>query len=54
MRTAKACGPDIAVLVSSSQEASFFGGDGGKRAVHRGEHAISRKTIAQGMPECFR
>jgi hypothetical protein len=25
-------------------------GDGGKRA--REEHAISRKTIVQGMPEC--
>src|SRR5205807_5155243 len=29
-------------------------GDGGKRAVHRGEHAISRKAIAQGRPECSR
>jgi hypothetical protein len=29
-------------------------GDGGKRAVHRGDHAISVKTIAQGRPECFR
>src|SRR5205809_2590475 len=28
--------------------------DGGKRAVHRGELAISRKAIAQGRPECFR
>src|SRR5213595_822776 len=27
-------------------------GDGGKRAVHRGERAISRKAIAQGRPEC--
>ena len=27
-------------------------GDGGKKAVHRGEHAISRKAIAQGRPEC--
>src|SRR5258708_38680564 len=26
--------------------------DGGKRAVHRGELAISRKAIAQGRPEC--
>ena len=25
-------------------------GDGGKRAVLRGEHEISRKTIAQGVP----
>src|SRR6266404_2736133 len=29
-------------------------GDGGKRAVHRGEHEVSRKAIAQGRPECFR
>src|SRR5205809_6820221 len=29
-------------------------GDGGKRAVHRGERAISRKAIAQGRPECSR
>ena len=29
-------------------------GDGGKRAVLRGEHAISRKAIAQGMSDCLR
>ena len=29
-------------------------GDGGKKAGHQEEHAISRKTIAQGRPECFR
>jgi hypothetical protein len=29
-------------------------GDGGKQAVHRGEHEVSRKAIAQGMPECLR
>ena len=30
-------------------------GDGGNRArSHRGEHDISRKTIAQGRPDCFR
>src|SRR3954451_10270617 len=27
-------------------------GDGGKRAVLRGEHEVSRKAIAQGRPEC--
>src|SRR5438094_2548156 len=32
----------------------LLGGDGGKRAVHRGERAISRKAIAQGRPECSR
>ncbi len=29
-------------------------GDGGKRAVLREEHEVSRKAIAQGRPECFR
>src|SRR3954470_18208302 len=29
-------------------------GDGGKRAVLREEHEISRKAIAQGRPECSR
>ena len=28
--------------------------NGGKRAVLRGEHEVSRKAIAQGRPECFR
>src|SRR6478735_7065585 len=27
-------------------------GDGGKRAVLRGEHEVSRKAIARGRPEC--
>ena len=27
-------------------------GDGGKRAVHRGEHEVSRKATAQGRPGC--
>ena len=29
-------------------------GDGGKRAVHRGDHEVSRKAIAQGRSECSR
>jgi hypothetical protein len=29
-------------------------GGGGKKAVHQGEHVISRKAIAQRRPECFR
>jgi hypothetical protein len=29
-------------------------GDGGKRAVLREEHEVSRKAIAQGRPECSR
>src|SRR5881392_3746895 len=32
----------------------LLGGDGGKRAVHRGEYEVSRKAIAQGRPECSR
>src|SRR5665647_1270593 len=43
-RTAEACGPDIAVLVSSSRNPTFAN-DGGKRAVHRGERVISRKPL---------
>ena len=53
-RTAKSCGPDAAVLALSSREAKLLEGDGGKRAVHRGEHEVSRKAIVQGRPECFR
>src|SRR5437899_11754532 len=32
----------------------LLGGDGGKRAVLREEHEVSRKAIAQGRPECSR
>jgi len=32
----------------------FLRGDGGKRAVLRGEHEVSRKAVAQGRPECSR
>jgi hypothetical protein len=42
-RTAKSCGPDAAVLASSSWEAKLLRGDGGKKAVHRGELEVSRK-----------
>jgi hypothetical protein len=31
---------------------SLLGSDGGKKAGHRGDHVISRKTIAQGRPDC--
>ena len=44
-RTAKSCGPDAAVLASNSQE-QVSADDGGKRAVHRGEHEVSRKATA--------
>jgi hypothetical protein len=33
---------------------SFSGRNGGKRAVLRGEHVISRKAIAQGMSDALR
>jgi hypothetical protein len=53
-RTAKSCGSGAAVLALSSGEAKLLAGDGGKRAVLRGEHEVSRKAIAQGRPECSR
>jgi hypothetical protein len=53
-RTAKSCGSGAAVLALSPREAKLLGGDGGKRAVLRGEHEVSRKAIAQGRPECSR
>src|SRR3954451_15375161 len=40
--------------VKSGRSESFSRGDGGKRAVLRGEHEVSRKAIAQGRPECSR
>ena len=33
---------------------SFSGRNGGKRAVLRGEHEVSRKAIAQGMSDVLR
>jgi hypothetical protein len=52
-RTAKSCGPDTAVLVSSSRRKAIFGrSDGGKKAVHRGEREVAAQTTAQGRPEC--
>ena len=50
-RTAKSCGSGAAVLAPSPGGAILVG-DGGKRAVLRGEHEVSRKAIAQGRPEC--
>src|ERR1700690_93141 len=49
-RTAKSCGPDASTLASSSWEASFSGATVAKEPDHRGEHEVSRKTIARGMP----
>ena len=36
------------------EKRSFFADNGGKRAVLREEHEVSRKAIAQGRPECSR
>ena len=49
----KSCGSDVAVLASRWQE-RCPADNGGKRAVLRGEHEVSRKAIAQGRPECSR
>jgi hypothetical protein len=53
-RTAKSCGSGVAVPALRSGEARLLWNNGGKRAVLRGEHEVSRKAIAQGRPECSR
>jgi hypothetical protein len=53
-RTTKSCGSDVAVLALRPREAKLLRDNGGKRAVLREEHEVSRKAIAQGRPECFR
>jgi hypothetical protein len=45
----KSCGSDAAVLASSSLRSKLLRSDGGKKAVHRGEHEVSRKAIAQAV-----
>ena len=52
MRTAKSCGSGAAVLALRRRESPAD--NGGKRAVLREEHEVSRKAIAQGRPECSR
>jgi hypothetical protein len=55
LRTVKACGPDVAVLASMHPGGNSLSGRyGGKRAVLRGDHVISRKAIAQGMSDVLR
>src|ERR1043165_4616024 len=54
MRTVKSCGSGVAVLASRSGEAKLLWDNGGKRAVLREEHEVSRKAIAQGRPGCSR
>ena len=58
-RTAKSCGPDAPVLASSCGGEAQRASQRSQRRWqdelgHRGEHDISRKAIAQGMPECLR
>ena len=48
LRTAKSCGSDAPTLVSSRR--SNPSATVARKPGHRGEHDISRKTIAQGVP----
>src|SRR5437879_4991989 len=49
-RTAKPCGPDAPTLASSwrSDPQAMVA----RKPGHQGERVISRRTIAQGRPEC--
>ena len=49
MRTAKSCRSDAPMLASSL--ANFRGTTVSNKPGHRGEHEVSRKTIAQGEPD---
>jgi hypothetical protein len=51
LRTAKSCGPDASTPASSWRK-SFPLATVANKPDRRGEHGISRKTIAQGMPGC--
>src|SRR5690349_10827868 len=50
-RTAKSRGSGLPTLRLRSRD--DLAGDGGKKARSPGRARISRKTIAQGRPECF-
>ena len=52
-RTAKSCGPGAAML-APSLAGSIPPMTVTTSPLHRGEHEVSRKAIAQGMSECFR
>ena len=52
-RTAKSCGSGAATLAPSSAGA-IPPATVTTSPLHREEHEVSRKTIAQGMPECLR
>ena len=49
----RGAGATLAVAHRSNRIERGFADNGGKRAVLRGEHEVSRKAIAQGRPECF-
>jgi hypothetical protein len=48
MRTAKTCGPDAPTLAASSRRGARA--TVARKPGRRGEHEISRKTIARGVP----
>src|SRR6185369_7534297 len=50
----RGAGAKLAVAHRSYRIERGLAGDGGKRAVLREEHEVSRKAIAQGRPECSR
>src|SRR5258707_14149053 len=49
---AKSCGPDASTLASSWR--SYPLAMVARKPDHQGEHEISRKTTAQGRPDCLR
>src|ERR1700751_6033906 len=51
-RTAKSCGPGAATL-ASIRPACAGTATVATKAVHRGEHEVSRKAIARGKPGCL-
>jgi hypothetical protein len=52
--TAKSCGPDIPTLMSSQRQCLRIAlATETTKPGLRGEHEENRKTIAQGMPDCF-
>src|SRR5256885_11069621 len=51
-RTAKSCRSDAPMLASSLREEAQA--PASNKPGHRGEHEVSRKTIARGMPGDFR
>ncbi len=52
-RTAKPCGPGAPTLALSRAEV-FRAAMGARKPGPQGELGISRKAIAQGMPDCLR